>query len=245
MPTKRRSQTSAGRGRTLSAPKSHGSREPRNTLSPLFAPPQDDAKPRNAREVRSAARREAILSASFEEFSSRGFAAARLDDVARRAGVAKGTIYLYFADKEALFKELVRSMLTPLIGQFEALAQADIPFSILADRLVDVAAREVIGSRRRDIIRLIIAEGTRFPEIADFYYREILSRVFSALRHILQRSYERGEIRHRGLVEFPQLLAAPVLVAMTWTSLFEKQAPLDVHALLKAHLDILLDRGGA
>jgi AcrR family transcriptional regulator len=203
-----------------------------------------EAKPRGAREIRSAARREAILGAALEEFASRGFAAARLDDVASRAGVAKGTIYLYFADKETLFQELVRSMLTPLIGQFEALATTDIPLAVLSEKLIDVATREVIGSRRKDIIRLIISEGQRFPAIADFYYREVLSRVFAALQQILQRALDRGELRHRGLVAFPQLLAAPLLVAMVWNSLFQKHAPLDVPAMLNAHLDILFDRDG-
>ncbi len=201
-------------------------------------------KPRGARAVRSAAKREAILNAALEEFSAQGFAAARLDDVAKRAGVAKGTIYLHFADKETLFQELVRSILTPLIGQFEALAVTEIPFEVLADRLVDIAEREVIGSRRKDIIRLILAEGSRFPAIADFYYREVLSRVFAALQQILQRALDRGEVRHRGIVAFPQLLAAPVLVAIVWNSLFQKHAPLDVRAMLDAHLDILFDRDG-
>ncbi len=80
-----------------------------------------------ARKARSADRREAILAAALDEFASRGFEAARLDDVARRAGVAKGTIYLYFRDKESLFQELVRTMLTPLVGTIEALGQSDAP----------------------------------------------------------------------------------------------------------------------
>ena len=206
--------------------------------------PAQPPKPRNARDIRSAARREAILAAALDEFSSKGFAAARLDDVAKRAGVAKGTIYLYFADKETLFQELARSMLTPLIGNFEALAAVDLPFSVLAERLVAVVSEELIGSRRKDIVRLIISEGTRFPAIADFYYREVLSRVFSALQQILQRALDRGELRHRGLVAFPQLLGAPVLVAIVWQSLFQKQAPLDVRAMLDAHLDVLLNRDG-
>jgi AcrR family transcriptional regulator len=216
-------------------------RKPRPQPEPAPAQP---SKPRNAREVRGVARREAILAAALEEFSSRGFEAARLDDVAKRAGVAKGTIYLYFADKETLFQELVRSMLTPLIGHFETLATVEVPFPVLAERLVDVVSQELIASRRKDIIRLIISEGTRFPAIADFYYREVLSRVFAALQQILQRALDRGELRHPGLVAFPQLLAAPVLVAIVWSSLFEKQAPLDVRAMLQAHLDILLNRDG-
>lgn len=213
-------------------------------LQPASPPAALPPKPRNARDIRSASRREAILAAALEEFSARGFEAARLDDVAKRAGVAKGTIYLYFADKETLFQELVRSMLTPLIGHFETLATVDVPFPVLAERLVGVVSHELIASRRKDIIRLIISEGTRFPAIADFYYREVLSRVFAALQQILQRALDRGELRHRGFVAFPQLLAAPVLVAIVWTSLFEKHAPLDVPAMLQAHLDILLDRNG-
>src|ERR671936_2343476 len=80
-----------------------------------------------ARAQRSAARHEAILAAALDEFAAQGFAAARLDDVARRAGVAKGTIYLHFRDKEALFQELVRSVLSPLVGMLETIARTDAP----------------------------------------------------------------------------------------------------------------------
>src|ERR1700686_1050034 len=79
------------------------------------------AAPRqNAREAKAATRREAILDAALDEFSARGFAAARLDDVAARAGVAKGTIYLYFADKESLFQELIRDKMGPVVGTLES-----------------------------------------------------------------------------------------------------------------------------
>src|SRR4051812_25135898 len=78
--------------------------------------PRDVARDGAAAPDKRAAKRDAILMAALDEFSTKGFAAARLDDVARRAGVAKGTIYLYFSDKEALFQELVRSMLNPVVG---------------------------------------------------------------------------------------------------------------------------------
>ena len=105
--------------------------------------------------------------------------------------------------------------------------------------------REVIGSRRKDIIRLIISEGPRFPSLAEFYHREVLSRVIAALRIVLQRAYDRGELRQKSLIEFPQLLAAPGLVAIIWNAMFERIAPLDARAMLKAHLDIILDRRSA
>src|ERR1044071_229392 len=105
------------------------------------------------RDARKSERREAILTAALDEFSSQGFAAARLDDVARRAGVAKGTIYLYFRDKEALFQELIRSMLTPVVGTVEKLGEADLPVRLLSDQLVELFVREIFGTRRRDVIR--------------------------------------------------------------------------------------------
>src|SRR5499433_886028 len=79
------------------------------------------------RTLKSVARRNAILDAALDEFSARGFAATRLDDVAKRADVAKGTIYLYFRDKETLFQELVRSMLSPIVEQVEAAPMIDLP----------------------------------------------------------------------------------------------------------------------
>ncbi len=197
---------------------------------------------RQSREIRSAAKREAILSAALDEFSQRGFETARLEDVAKRAGVAKGTIYLYFHDKEALFQELIRSMLTPVVGTIEAMGQADIPIGVLADRVVDFFVREVYETRRRDVIRLMVAEGPRFPHIAEFYYREVLSRIIAAMRTLLARADARGEIPP-GLVDFPQIIAAPGLVAIIWSGLFERFEPLDVRALMKTHIELLFGRG--
>src|SRR4051812_6962204 len=94
------------------------------------------------RALRQTERREAILSAALEEFSASGFAAARLDDVARRAGVAKGTIYLYFRDKEALFQELVRAMIGPVVGAIEAAPLAELPARMVAEGIADLFVRE-------------------------------------------------------------------------------------------------------
>jgi AcrR family transcriptional regulator len=190
------------------------------------------------REARTAARREAILSAALDEFSQQGFAAARLEDVAKRAGVAKGTIYLYFRDKETLFQELIRSMLTPVVGTIEAMGKADVPIGALAERIADIFVREIYETRRKDVIRLMIAEGRRFPHIAEFYYREVISRVIAAVRGLLSRAAERGEIP-AALVDFPQLIAAPGLIAIIWSGLFERFEPLDVRAMLKTHFELL------
>ena len=195
--------------------------------------------PPRPRSLPPEARRAAILAAALEEFTARGYEGARLDDVAKRAGVAKGTIYLYFADKEALFQELVRSMVSPVLGALTQLRDVDIPARALIETLLNTFVREVYGTRRRDIIRLILSEGPRFPAIAEFYYREVVGRVLAILRPILQRAAARGELPHDGLVRFPQLIVAPMLVAVMWHGLFDKFDPLDVDAMVRAHVEIL------
>ena len=184
-------------------------------------------------------RRAAILAAALEEFTARGYEGARLDDVAKRAGVAKGTIYLYFADKDALFQDLVRSMVHPVLGVLERMGEVDIPARMLVEGLLKTFVREVYGTRRKDVIRLIMAEGPRFPAIADFYYREVISRVLAIVRPILQRAAERGELPNDSLARFPQLIVAPMLVAIMWHGLFDKFDPLDVDAMVQAHIGIL------
>src|SRR5512142_1287588 len=189
--------------------------------------------PNGKRAEKSAARRSAIVAAALEEFCTRGYAAARLDDVANRAGVAKGTIYLHFRDKESLFQELVRAMLTPLIGTIEALGAADVPITVLTEQIVELFVREVYETRRKDVIRLMISEGRRFPKLAEFYYREVLSRIIAAVRALLRRAAARGEVPE-ALAEFPQIIAAPGLVAIIWNGLFERFEPIDVRKMMQA-----------
>lgn len=194
---------------------------------------------------RSAERRGAILTAALAQFCERGFAATRLDDVAKRAGVAKGTIYLHFADKETLFEELIRLELSPVVAALERASNADIPIRMVADQLTELFVREIHGSHRKDVIRLIIAEGPRFPALAEFYYREVIARVMEAVRGLMRRAVERGELKDDALVRFPQILAAPGVVSVVWSGLFDRFAPLDVRALMKAHFDLIFGGGAS
>ncbi|MFL5091402.1 MAG: TetR/AcrR family transcriptional regulator [Xanthobacteraceae bacterium] len=209
------------------------------------ANPREETKPRakrggnGARAQKSAARREAILAAALDEFSLQGFAAARLDDVARRAGVAKGTIYLHFRDKETLFQELIRSVLSPFVGTLEIALRRDVPVRVIVGEVVELFVTQVYSTRRKDVIRLILSEGSRFPNLAEFYYREVLSRIMAAVRDLMRRAVARGEIKGDAAVRFPQLVGAPAVVAILWSSLFEKFEPLDVRAFMHAHLDLL------
>src|SRR5437868_191015 len=190
--------------------------------------PAPPAKPPSGRAARAAERREAIINAALDEFVARGFAATRLDDVAKRAGVAKGTIYLHFKDKEALFQELIRTALVPLIGRLAAPPPAGASVRAALEAFAQTFAREVITTRRGDIVRLIVAEGPRFPSVADFYYREVVSRGMAAMRALIELGISRGAIRSEALARFPQIVIAPAIVEVICACLMGRLAPLDV-----------------
>ena len=175
-----------------------------------------------------------------DEFIAQGFAATRLDDVAKRAGVAKGTIYLHFKDKEALFEELIRTAIVPLVNRLTA---GPPPVGASVRDMVEGFARtfihEVTTTRRGDIVRLIVAEGPRFPAVADFYYREVVSKGLAGMRAAIQLAIARGEIKHKELAQFPQILIAPAMIAVIWQSLFARHAPLDAYEMFRVHLDLI------
>ena len=205
------------------------------------------AAPKSAanRAEKAAERRAAIVEAALNEFIARGFTATRLDDVAKRAGVAKGTIYLHFKDKESMFEELVRTALVPLVNR---IAAPQIPIGTVRDVIEAFAAtfiREVANTRRGDIIRLIVAEGPRFPAIADFYYREVISRGLAGMRALIELAIARGEIRQKQLARYPQIVVAPAIVAVIWQSLFARHSPLDASDMLRVHLDLIFGERSA
>jgi AcrR family transcriptional regulator len=191
------------------------------------------------RAERAAERRQAIIEAAMEEFISRGFAATRLDDIAKRAGVAKGTIYLHFKDKESMFEELIRTAIVPLVGRM----QGPLPTGGTVRDLIEAFAlnfiHEVVTTRRGDIVRLIVAEGPRFPSIADFYYREVVSKGLAGMRAMVELGIARGEIKNAKLAKFPQIMVAPALIAVIWQSLFARHAPLDAIEMFRTHLDLI------
>ncbi|MHC2333637.1 TetR/AcrR family transcriptional regulator [Bradyrhizobium sp. USDA 4454] len=198
-----------------------------------------EPKPPANRAGKSAERRAAIIEAAMDEFIARGFAATRLDDVAKRAGVAKGTLYLYFKDKETMFEELIRTALVPLISRMTALPTISGPVRDAVEGFAETFIREVVSTRRGDIIRLIVSEGPRFPAIADFYFREVVSKGLTGMKALVQLAITRGEIKHRELGDFPQLVVAPAIVAVIWQSLFARHAPLDGLAMFNVHLDLI------
>ncbi|MBH5402065.1 helix-turn-helix transcriptional regulator [Bradyrhizobium sp. CNPSo 4010] len=198
-----------------------------------------DTAPASNRATRAAERRAAIVEAAMEEFIARGFAATRLDDIAKRAGVAKGTIYLHFKDKESMFEELVRIVIVPVVARLTTLPPPAGSVRDLIETFAGNFLKEVIGTRRGDLVRLIVAEGPRFPSVADFYYREVVSRGIAAMRALIELGIARGEIRQKDLARYPQILVAPAMIAVIWQSLFARHAPLDAQEMLRVHLDLI------
>ncbi|MEJ1936553.1 helix-turn-helix domain-containing protein, partial [Nostoc sp. NIES-2111] len=138
-------------------------------------------------------RREAILDAALDVFSAQGFAAARLDDVAARAGVAKGTLYLHFRSKQDLFEQLVTHAVRPVLDNAGQLARGgDRPTREIVAAMHDLFRREVLGTRRKEVLRLVLAEGPRFPAIAAFYHREVVTRGLTLIRGLAARALARG-----------------------------------------------------
>jgi AcrR family transcriptional regulator len=189
---------------------------------------------------RKALRNEQILAAAFDVFAAHGYAETRLDEVARRAGVAKGTIYLYFKDKEQLFRAVVQSLVQKrfdaIAGTFKGTAE-----QLLRELLSRIYSQVVRNEKVRSIVRLLIAESGRFPQLTEIYHREIIAPAMKAVGQVLMRGIASGEFRKTAAVKFPQLLAAPGALAIMWRLLHGERHRLDLDAYSKAHLEFVLD----
>jgi AcrR family transcriptional regulator len=182
-----------------------------------------------------------IRAAALDVFSAKGFAAARLDDIAKEAGVAKGTIYLYFASKEDLLEAIVTSTIGAVLANAEqAVAASPAPASQLLRMMGQFIGAAIEDADRRRVLHLVLSEGGRFPAIADFYHREIISRGMGLMRAIVAKGIDSGEFTSDELARFPQLAIAPALVAVIWSVVFGRIEPLDARAMLDAHFDLLL-----
>jgi AcrR family transcriptional regulator len=191
---------------------------------------------------RKDARPDEILAAALASFAERGFAATRLEDVAARAGISKGTLYLYFEGKEELFEAVVRATLLPNLERIEVLAATfEGPSALLLERLL-LTISGVVSSQVGAIPKLVIAEAGNFPGLARFYLEEVVHRGLRLIGTILRRGIERGEFRAVDVDHAVFCVIAPMLIAALWKNSLEPydDAALDAQALARAHLDLLL-----
>jgi AcrR family transcriptional regulator len=193
---------------------------------------------------RKQARPEEITRAALELFVERGFAATRLEDVAARAGVSKGTLYLYFANKEELFKAVVREGLVSPLAQMRQLAERHTGSAIeLLRTLIEGWWARIGSTPLSGIPKLVIAEARNFPEIGRFYLEEVVEPGQRTIARIVERGIERGEFRRVDPREAALLVAAPMLMIALWRNSLGCCAPpdagLDPRRLLELHLESL------
>ncbi|MGP0089261.1 MAG: TetR/AcrR family transcriptional regulator [Xanthobacteraceae bacterium] len=196
-----------------------------------------------ARRRRKADRPKEILEAAFEEFSRNGYAATTLDQVAVRAGVTKGTIYVYFENKEHLFISMVREVTKPAMDPVvEIFERHEGSTADMLREQFSFIYRHIVEDRRRlEVVRMLIAESPRFPELADRYHEEIHRPCIELLQRAIQRGIDRGEIRPSAVANSPLVIIAPIALVDLWMMMFDNRHPLDMEEYFQAHLDMVLN----
>ena len=183
-----------------------------------------------------------ITEAALAAFAEKGYAATRVDEVAKRAGVSKGLLYLYFKTKEDLFKAVIRSFLSPRI---DALISNIEETELSAEEFLRgpflAFARSLPKSPAKILVRLMIAEGPKHPDLIAWYWDNVVSRALAALRSLIERGVDNGEFRVSALNEFPQLLVTPVLFSVVWLNIFQPHSSLDTDRFIEAHVEMVLD----
>jgi AcrR family transcriptional regulator len=192
---------------------------------------------------RKAERPGEIIDAALELFVAKGFMATRLDEVAKLAGVSKGTVYLYFDNKEALFKAVVETLVVPEIERTEQQIQAfDGSASELISQLVKQWWESVGESQLCGLPKLIIAEAGNFPELASFYVEHVIGRVRRVIARLISRGIAEGEFTACDPAYAARLLLAPMVFAAIYqhSLLAYDSEPFEVSAYLDNHLNIFL-----
>jgi AcrR family transcriptional regulator len=196
------------------------------------------AQPRYRR--RKEDRPQEITAAAFAAFAEKGYAATRVEEVAKRAGVSKGLLYLYFKTKEELFKAVVRSVVMPRVDALESELSAS---QLTAEDFIRGPALEFMkrlpGSPVSVVVRLMIAEAPKHPDLVEFYWENVVSRGMGALKQLLDRGAENGEFRRTAVNDLPQLLIAPVMMSIVWGLVFSQRS-LDTDTLIETNIDMIL-----
>lgn len=184
-----------------------------------------------------------ITEAAMNAFAEKGFAATKVEDVAKRAGVSKGLLYLYFKTKEDLFKAVIRSFISPKIDaltltveESELSAEA-----FLRGPFLDLV-KSIPNSPARILARLLISEGPKHPDLLEWYWENVVSKGLGAIRTVIRKGVESGELRRSALDDFPYILAAPVVFSVLWKILFDQHDKLDTDRFIEEHLEIVLHK---
>ncbi len=205
-----------------------------------------DTKPGSQprRERRKESRPNELVAAALELFVERGYAATRLEDVAARAGVGKGTLYLYFHSKEELFKAVVRGGILPAIEKAETLASQ---FPGSASELLRAVVTGIWGRVGHTLLsgipKLVIAESSNFPDLARFYHQEVVQRGLGLMAGILKRGIQQGEFRELDVEPTARAMMGPLLLMLLWRHSFQnlEKNPLSAERYFRSYLALVLE----
>ena len=202
--------------------------------------PVSEAAPRRHR--RKTARPGEIIEAATACFIEAGYGGTKLEDVARKAGIAKGTVYLYFDTKQDLFEAVIRAQVGAVVQDIADLLRS---FDGPSEQLLRLAIRRAYDtfavSDARYIMRIIIGEGQQFPELRKLYYDTSIKQGTETLRIVLQRGVDRGEFRPSQVTRHPQIIMAPCLAASIWSMTFSEFDQIDLDSFMDCHVDLLLN----
>jgi AcrR family transcriptional regulator len=194
------------------------------------------------RSRRKAERPAEILEAAFEECVLKGYLATRLEDVAARAGVTKGTIYFYFENKERVFTEMVRFKSQQLFPDMEKYVAALTGSYAERLRALIIFMYQRIAQERssREVLRFLIADGFRFPDLVDRHYDEFIDPMLKRVRDLIEAGIEAGEFRASAATRFTEILVSPSLLLCLWSLLFGERRPLDIDGFTEASIDLVM-----
>ncbi|MCK4866071.1 MAG: TetR/AcrR family transcriptional regulator [Gammaproteobacteria bacterium] len=183
-----------------------------------------------------------ILAAALKTFSSKGFAATKLAEVAKEAGVSKGTLYLYFESKEALFKAVVSEFVLPQIARAEEQAQQNTgSIKLLMIKLLEQWQINVLETELSGITKMMIAEASNFPDLATFYLENVIQRTRRFVANLIKLGIEKGEFRQCDSDYAARAFLTPMVFSAIWQhSLAPFDDSYDMNEYLSIHLDIFL-----
>jgi AcrR family transcriptional regulator len=183
-----------------------------------------------------------ITAAALAAFAENGYAATRVDEVAQRAGVSKGLLYLYFKTKEELFKAVIRSFVAPRVAELSVIVdESELsteefmrgPFL----SMIKTIPKSPIGV----IVKLMIAEGNKHPDLVAYYWDNVVSHALEMMNKLIRRGIAAGEFRKSSVDALPQLLVSPVIFAVVWNQVFAKHEKLDTDSLIETHIDAIVN----
>lgn len=191
---------------------------------------------------RAAARPDEILDAALDVFIEAGFDAARMDDIAARAGLSKAGVYLYFDSKEALLRALIDREVAPVARRLAAFAEAGSADPEGTLRAMAGFASARLGDPRLFAVpRLIIAISGRFPDIADYYRTEIVARAVAALSGLIAKGIAQGAFRPVDPATAVRAIIGPVMFAALWRHVLRGDADAPSAEMIEGQIELLLN----